>query len=171
MGISRAGSRLKPVEADMERVHEITAQLYEKGEWLGLAAELREQFGLRAKESLLSTEVRDDRLVVRGAKGGRPREIPIRNDSQQALLARIQDHLKREDKMSLVPADMSLKQGLKHQSNILYRLGATKGNRAHAHAARHEYAQQMAKEGQSKSAISQELGHGRQEVVSHYVPK
>lgn len=43
-------------------------------------------------------------------------------------------------------------------------------NKAHAHASRHEYAQQLVKLGANKSDVSQELGHGREEVVAHYVP-
>ena len=171
MEISRAGDRLKPVDADMDRIHNITELLYEKEEWLGLAAEMREQFGLRAKESLLSTEVSDGRLVVRGSKGGRPREIRIRSESQRELLGRIQDHIEREGKTSLIPSNMSLKQGLKCQSNAVHRLGGTKANNAHPHSARHAYAQDLQQQGSAPRDIAEELGHGRTEIVSHYVPK
>lgn len=171
LGISRAGERLRPIKANSELIIDITTQLYARAEWLGLAADLRTQFGLRAKESLLSHEIKNDHLVVRGSKGGRPREIAIRNNSQQEILERVHSHIKMEGKSSLIPAHMSLKQGLKYQSNALHRLGATTENRAHAHAARHEYAQQLSKSGANKKAIAQELGHGREEVVSHYIPK
>ncbi len=171
LGITRAGERLRPISADTKMLGDITELLYARAEWLGLAADMRRQFGLRAKESLLTHETRDGRLVVRGTKGGRPREIPLRNDSQRTLLERVQEHIKKEGKSSLVPSEMSLKQGLKFQSNVLFRLGATKENKAHAHSARHEYAQQLSRSGASKKVISEELGHGRAEVVSHYVPK
>lgn len=171
LGISRAGDRLKPVKADMDKIHDITTQLHDKAEWLGLAAEMREAFGLRVKESLLSTQVNDGMLIVRGSKGGRPREIPIRSDSQRELLDRVQKHLNRKDKMSLVPPGMSLKQGLKFQSNKLYRLGATKENRANPHASRHAYAQYLQQQGSASQDIAEELGHGRTEVVSHYINK
>lgn len=171
MGISRAGERLKPVNADMTTIHSITNMLYEHAEWLGLAAEMRAQFGLRAKESLLSYETVQGKLIVRGAKGGRPRSIEIRTQYQQDLIKRVHIHIKHEGKTSLIPINMTLKQALKHQSNTLHRLGATKNNNAHAHAVRHRYAQQLAKEGASKREISESLGHGREEVVSHYVPK
>lgn len=171
LGISRAGDRLKPVKADTDKLNDITAQLYEKAEWLGLAAEMRKEFGLRAKESLLSTEVADGKLVVRGSKGGRPRDIPIRNESQRELLDRIQDHLNREGKTSLVPSRLSLKQGLKSQSNTIHRLGGTKENNAHPHSSRHSYAQALHEQGSDPQDIAEELGHGRTEVVSHYIPK
>nr|WP_287411896.1 site-specific integrase [Pseudodesulfovibrio sp.] len=171
MGISRAGDRLKPVTANMNKIRDITALLYEKAKWLGLAAEMREQFGLRAKESLLSHEVKDGKLVIKGSKGGRPRQVPIRNEYQRKLVERVNSYIHRNRLNSLIPVELSLRQALKKQANTLNRIGATKENNAHAHAARHEYAQRLAKSGASKAEISQELGHGREEVVSHYVHK
>ncbi|MGE4421661.1 MAG: tyrosine-type recombinase/integrase [Pseudodesulfovibrio sp.] len=171
LGISRAGDRLKPVTADMEAIHNLTAQLFEKAEWLGLAAEMRIEFGLRAKESLLSVEVCEEGLIVRGSKGGRPRTIPIRKDAQRDLVKRVRSHIQREGKASLIPPDLTLKQALRKQANALHRIGATKKNRAHAHASRHEYAQRLAEAGTSRADISQALGHGREEVVSHYIKK
>jgi len=171
LGISRAGDRLKPVTADVNAIHDLTTQLYEKDEWLGLASEMRMLFGLRAKESLLSHEVNDGCLIVEGSKGGRPRQVPIRNEAQRELVERVYNYISQEGTSSLIPAKLSLKQALKKQTNTLHRIGATKANNSHAHAARHEYAQNMAKQGASRSDISQELGHGREEVVSHYVSK
>nr|WP_321513166.1 tyrosine-type recombinase/integrase [uncultured Pseudodesulfovibrio sp.] len=171
LGVSRAGDRIKPVTADMEEIRNITEQLYEKEEWLGLASKMRIEFGLRAKESLLSHEINNGALVVKGSKGGRPRKVPIRNEAQRELIKRVHTHIEREEKNTLVPTDLSLKQGLKKQANALHRIGATKENNAHAHAARHKYAQSLAELGTSRTDISEELGHGREEVVSHYIPK
>ena len=171
LGISRAGHRLKPVMADMEAIHNITEQLHKKEEWLGLASEMRTAFGLRAKESLLSHKVENGSLAVEGSKGGRPRQIPIRNDAQYDILNRVNAHLRREKKTSLIPTELTLEQGLKKQANLLNRIGATKENRTNAHAARHDYAQRLADNGTSRADISEELGHGREEVVSHYVPR
>lgn len=171
LGVSRAGERLKPVRADVDAISTITSLLYEKEEWLGLASEMRIEFGLRAKESVLSFEVIDNNLVVRGTKGGRPRQIPIRSASQRELIDKVNAHIQLEGKASLIPSELSLKQALRKQANALHRLGATKQNKAHAHASRHAYAQRLAASGESKSIISQELGHGREEVVSHYVAK
>ncbi len=169
LGISRAGERLKPVAADTAKIVEITQALHQKGEWLGLAAELRSQFGLRAKESLMSNEVREGCLVIRGAKGGRPRSIEIRTSEQAALVEQVQVHIQERGQTSLIPQGMSLKQGYKAQANALHRLGATKAVSAHAHASRHKYAQDRAAQGASKLDVSAELGHGREDVVSHYV--
>ncbi|WP_319582468.1 site-specific integrase [uncultured Pseudodesulfovibrio sp.] len=171
LGISRAGDRLKPVTADMEAIHNLTAQLFEKAEWLGLAAEMRIEFGLRAKESLLSVDVCEEGLIVRGSKGGRHRTIPIRNETQRELIERVNAHIQREGKRTLIPSELTLKQALKKQANTLHRFGATKENNAHAHASRHAYAQRLAESGSSRSNISEELGHGREEVVSHYLPR
>ncbi len=170
LGASRAGNRLKPVMANTTHIKDITEQLYQKAEWLGLAAEMRAEFGLRAQESLLSHEIENNRLVVKGAKGGRPRFIGITTSEQLSLIKRVKDHLGENNKSSLIPSELTLKQGLKKQSNTLHRLGATKRNRAHAHASRHNYAQQLSNHGVSRNDISQILGHGREEVVSHYLP-
>lgn len=171
LGISRAGCRLKPIQADMNKSHAITKRLHNKEEWLGLAAEMREQFGLRAKESILSHEVKDGELIVQGSKGGRPRTIRIRSQGQRDIIERVQSHIETNNKTSLIPSDLSLKQGLKKQANTLHRLGANKENAAHAHALRHHYAQQLTQEGVGKQKISEELGHSREEIVAHYVPK
>ena len=66
LNISRAGDRLKPVQTDKDAIKRTISQLYAKETWLGLAAEMRLEFGLRAKESLLSNEVKNGRLYVRG---------------------------------------------------------------------------------------------------------
>jgi site-specific recombinase XerD len=169
--ISRRGDRLKPVSANLLNISALTRQLHQEATWLGLASEMRSAFGLRAKESLLSHQVEDGALVVRGAKGGRPRSVPIRTQEQRDLLQKVHDYIQGQGQSSLIPSYMSLKQGLKYQTNAIYNLGGTKANGAHAHAQRHEYAQQLAAQGVSREQISAELGHGREEVVSHYVPR
>ncbi|GKT29461.1 hypothetical protein ADUPG1_001195, partial [Aduncisulcus paluster] len=90
--------------------------LYEEGRWLGLAHDMRENFGLRAKESLLSNEIKGNRLIVKGAKGGRPRSVEILTEKQWETID----------------------------------------------------GQQIVK-GLSRKDVAEELGHGREEVVSHYV--
>lgn len=72
LGISRSGDRLKPVDANSLQISALTDALHKEAQWLGLASEMRSCFGLRLKESLLSREVKDGCLVVRGAKGGGP---------------------------------------------------------------------------------------------------
>lgn len=170
LGISRAGERLKPVTPNHEQISEIKTALYEKAEWLGLAADMRDKFGLRAKESLLSHEVNiKGQLIVRGTKGGRPRALAIRTPEQKELVERIRQYIIDNRQKSLIPSEMSLKQGLKAQSNAVSRLGGTKANNAHPHATRHGYAQKRTNEGISREQVSEELGHGRPDVVSHYL--
>lgn len=169
LGISRRGDRLKPVITNVKHLRVITNALYARDEWLGLASEMREKFGLRVRESLLSHEIKENALVVKGAKGGRPRTVPIRTEDQRELLQRIQNYINLHDQRSLIPNRFDLKKGLKYQANALEVLGANKKNATHAHAARHYYAQQLAEMGLSKRQISEELGHGREEVVSHYI--
>lgn len=131
---------------------------------------MRIQFGLRAKESLLSNKIESDKLIVQGSKGGRPRSIKISTQDQIDLIKRVQDHISANSKTSLIPVNLNLRQGLKMQSNVLHRIGGTKANDAHAHAARHRYAQNLAKQGATKETISENLGHSREEIVAHYVP-
>jgi integrase len=150
-------------------LEEITNRLYTRAKWLGLASELRLTFGLRAKESLLSHEIRDGCLIINGTKGGRPRNVPIETDFQRSLVSRVQDYIRQKNQSSLIPNGKTLKQAMKAQSNALQRVGAKKENATHAHAMRHRFAQEMARSGASKSEISETLGHGREEIVAHYV--
>lgn len=164
--------RLKPVLPNRERIEQITRELADRATWQGYAHELMRGFGLREKEALLScgTLERDGklRLVIRGTKGGRPRDIEIRTCEQLDLVVRVQRYIDDAAKKSLIPTDMSLKQAVKRMSNDLYRLGATKNNAAHGHAARHAYAQTRLEEGTSWREVAEELGHGREFVVRHY---
>lgn len=88
-GISRAGTRCNPIQTNSERLPEIRAAITTRAEagdrvalMMRAADALRQEFGLRAKESLLSSKVieRDGvrYMSVEGAKGGRPREREVR---------------------------------------------------------------------------------------------
>lgn|GEM_PF-3892114 len=85
-------------------------------------------------------------------------------------IARVQGHLRSTGGSSLIPRDLSKKQGIRHQKDALYRLGATKNNGTNAHILRHGYAQDRAAGGLGRDQIAKELGHGREQVVSHYLP-
>lgn len=170
MGISRAGERLKPVYVDAEKMQEITKSLYKEGRWLGLASEMRQAFGLRSKESLLSNEISDQgELIVKGAKGGRPRTVPILTEQQRQVVVKVRQYIVEKGLKSLIPPELSLKKGLKAQANALAKVGASKENQTNAHAQRHAYAQKRIEDGVSRKGVSEELGHGREDVVSHYV--
>jgi len=176
-GITRAGTRLNPITADTAKITEIREQLAQKSEWLGLAAELREKFGLRARESLMWSGNVVSRLdgtqaiqLTRqdGTKGGRVREVPITTDQQRELVDRVRGYMQNNDGQ-LYPKGMTSKQAYNHQRDQLHRIGATREAASHAHAARHQYAQDRAAAGVDRREIAEELGHGREDVVSHYV--
>lgn len=166
--------RYKPIDPDLAKIEKIRKALYERETWLGLAHDMRAAFGLRAKESLLSVEtVTIDgvpHLIVKGAKGGRPRKIPIITEQQKETIARVHQFLKENpDWISLVPPYMTLKDAWHHQKNILYALGATKQNHANAHALRHKFAATMLQSGILKpEELTEVLGHGRIAVLRHY---
>jgi len=178
-GISRAGERLNPITANAEKISELREQLYQKGEWLGLAHDLRQEFGLRAAESIQwsgtiithpdgSQALHLDRKD--GPKGGRVRDIPIRTDAQKQLVARVQSYIKNNGQRSLMPANLTRAQAYNTQKNTLHSLGATRATAANAHALRHAYAQDRAQV-TDRQTVAEELGHGRSDVVSHYVSK
>ncbi len=172
LGFSRKDERYCPVDANLTALQEVRSKLYALNEWQGLAHDMRMHFGLRAKESLLSTEMIIENeqlyLVVKGAKGGRPRAVPVLSPEQKETLARVHDFLFRSGLKSLVPANLNLKQGYDKQRNDLHRLGATKVLRAHAHALRHHYIQMKKAQGVDDMDLVKEVGHGRVEVLEHY---
>ena len=58
---------------------------------VAMALRLEAAFGLRREEAIKFTPARDDRgacIRLKGSttKGGRPRDVPVRNDAQRALL-------------------------------------------------------------------------------------
>ena len=179
LGFSRAGDRLNPIQADVTRLGEIRGELYQRGEWLGLAAEMREQFGLRNRESIMWSGNVVTRLdgtqaiqLTRqdGTKGGRVREVPIRTEAQRELVDRVRGYM-QGNRGQLYPTSMTSKQAYNYQRDVLHRLGATKTAAANAHAARHAYAQERISQGADRQQVAEELGHGREDVVSHYVSR
>jgi integrase len=156
-----------------------------------MSLRLQEAFGLRREESLKlqpSWADRGDTLVLKASwtKGGRAREIPIRNEPQRALL--------NEAKVlagsgSLIPADRS----------YVDQLNRFKAQTAFAgidrvHGLRHAYAQaryaeltgwkapalggptskqltaqQKAVDQKARLTISAELGHGREQITAVYL--
>jgi len=129
LGFSGAGSRYKPQIANMSGQDTVKAELYARDRYLGLAHEMRNAFGLRAKESLLSvkTSVRSEHtfLLVRGAKSGRNREVEVRTAYQRKIIGKVREHLKETGGKSLVPPDKTLKQAYDRQRNALTLVGAS----------------------------------------------
>lgn len=176
-GIDR--DRKQPIQQNVEQVasvRNIIYQLANAGDRVAMMAsaaiDMRDAFGLRAKESLMSSRVEGGRLVVEGAKGGRPRSLEIRTPAQHAAVAKLEATAAALNSGTgrIIPPDMNLKQAYGAQRDLLHRLGATKANRSNPHSARHEYAQNRLAEGASKTQVAEELGHGREEVLGYYVP-
>ncbi len=118
-------------------------------------------------------------------KGGREREVPIRNEQQRAVL----DEVKQlAGNGSLIPADKSYKDQLQR-----FKAQCQAAGIYHVHGHRHKYAQDRYREltgwlcpaqggpkskqltlelkgldRQARLIISAELGHGRRNVVSIY---
>ena len=155
-----------------------------------MSLQLQAAFGLRREESLKIQPAwadRGDTLVMKDSwtKGGRAREIPIRNAEQRQVL----DEAKRvAGRGSLIPADRSYVQQLRRFEYQCDRAGI---HRVHGH--RHQYAQERYREltgwsapaaggprsreltreqkivdREARLTISRELGHEREQVTGIY---
>ena len=106
LGFTRADERYQPIQANADALEEVRRFLYARSEWQGLAHDLRMHFGLRAKESLLSVDALECDgtvyLEVRGAKGGRPRRVPVQNSAQAETLGRIRQFVQEKSQKSLI---------------------------------------------------------------------
>jgi integrase len=142
---------------------------------------------------------RDKIDVINGTKGGRDREVPITNDRQQELLNRVKEYVDSQRQECLMPQGMTFKKWEDSVRNEQAQQGMTKDGVGTPHGLRHAYAQQRYEELTGWKApatqtrderrlfrasmrpndkivevdirrrISAELGHGRVDVVSHYV--
>ena len=162
-----------------------------KDEHVVMALRLEADFGLRREEAIKFTRSRDDRgdrIRLKGSttKGGRPREIPVRNESQRRLL----DEARRlAGGGALIPPDRNYRQQLKVYENRTRAAGLYR-----MHGLRHHYAQTRYEEitgwkapaaggprqrsltgarrridGEARRTIARELGHDRPSVVSVYI--
>ena len=169
-------------EADLERVRDPHVRM---------SLELQQAFGLRREEAIKfrpSYADRGDRLVLKDTwtKGGKAREIPVRNATQREVVARAH---RLAGKGSLIPRDRNYRQQLRVYERHTANAGLSK-----LHGLRHAYAQQRYEEltgwkspaagGPSGSALSAtersldrqarlvvslELGHERLAVVKIYL--
>jgi len=168
--------------ADLERVRDPHVRM---------SLELQQVFGLRREEAIKfrpSYADRGDRLVLKDTwtKGGKAREIPMRNAAQREVVARAH---RLAGKGSLIPRDRNYREQLRVYERHTANAGLSK-----LHGLRHAYAQQRYEEltgwkspaagGPSGSAlsatersldrqarlvVSQELGHERLAVVKVYL--
>jgi len=182
-GIAR-GSRQKPVIANQSKVDEIRQTLVERanaGDRVAMmchaAAELREAFGLRAQESLLSSKLVDTpkgvALHIEGAKGGRPRDLHISNEAQLRavqIVAQVSQAL-GSGTARIIPPEMDLKKAYNAQRTLWRELGGTKNTAAQMHVSRHTTAQTMNAQGYARGEIMEWLGHGQDRSPFCYIPK
>ena len=158
---------------------------------VAMALRLEAAFGLRREEAIKFRPARDDRggrIRLKGSttKGGRPREVPVRNEAQRALL----DEARRlTGGGGLIPPDRSYRQQLKVYEDQTRAAGLYR-----MHGLRHAYAQRRYEEitgwkapaaggprqrsltgarrridGEARRTIAKELGHGRASVCSVYL--
>jgi hypothetical protein len=156
-----------------------------------LSLKLQAAFGLRRAESIKIQPQwadRGERLVLKASwcKGGRPREIEIRNSLQREVL----EEAKRfAGKGSLIPKEMSYVKQLQR-----FRAQCARAGIHHVHGHRHHYAQeryreltgracpaqggptskeltqdQKAVDREARLVISAELGHEREQVTAIYL--
>ena len=158
-----------------------------------MSLQLQAAFGLRRGESIkIRPEWADrgDTLVLKDTwtKGGRAREIPIRNEEQRRVLDEAKHFAGRG---SLIPADKSYVEQLRR---FEYQCAQAGIHRVHGH--RHQYAQTRYREltgwtapaaggprfkeltpaqktidHEARLTISRELGHDRAVIVGVYVGK
>jgi site-specific recombinase XerD len=156
-----------------------------------MSLELQQAFGLRREEAIKfrpSYADRGDRLVLKDTwtKGGKAREIPVRNTAQRAVLDRAH---RLAGKGSLIPRDRNYRQQLRVYERHTANAGLSK-----LHGLRHAYAQDRYEEltgwkspaaggpsdsalsatersldRQARLAISKELGHEREAVTAVYL--
>ena len=155
-----------------------------------MSLQLQAAFGLRRGESIkIRPEWADrrDKLVLKDTwtKGGRAREIPIRNEEQRRILDEAKHFAGRG---SLIPADQRYVEQLRRFEYQCARAGT---HRVHGH--RHQYAQtryreitgwaapaaggprskelnvaQKAIDHEARLTISRELGHEREQILAIY---
>lgn len=175
----------KAREIDSEKLSQINDK------YVKLSLKMQREFGLRREEAIKfkpSYAVQGDKLQLKSSwtKGGRPREIPIRTASQQALIAEVKAFAGRG---ALIPANRNYI----NQVNV-YKAETQKVGMDFNHGLRHSYAQsryleitgwkcpvegglsrsEMTKEQretdkEARLTISSELGHVREQITNSYL--
>ena len=161
--------------------------------YVRMSLELQREFGLRREESIKVQPLvadRGNRLVLKSSwtKGGRPREIPIRTEAQRAVLERAKVLAADTPMGSLIPTAQ-----YKDQVRRYERQTAAAGLHK-LHGLRHAYAQdryfeltgrlapaapggnqrqlrrdERPLDREARAIISEELGHGREQITAVYL--
>ena len=162
-----------------------------KDERIRASVELQRAFGLRREECLKfqpSYAIRPDKIVLKASwtKGGKEREVPIRNQFQRDILDRVSQ---LAGGGSMIPSDYKYKEWLHRYNGQVATAGLSK-----LHGLRHQYAQdryheitgrhcparggltskklspeQKGKDQEARLIISKELGHEREAITAIYL--
>lgn len=161
---------------------------------VAIALEVMCAFGLRRKEALMFQPHLSDHgiliKIIRGAKTGKKRAVPIITDYQKDVLVRTRLMIKPGE--SLADPNKSLKQNLRRFDYIMLKVGITKKvSGVTAHGLRFEFGQvgylnltgaevpvkansklvDKAIDKQARLEIAEELGHSRVEITNTYFGK
>lgn len=170
---------------------EVIQRVSAKDQLVGLQLEFQKEFGLRVKESILLKPALADKstflAVNLGTKGGRDRTVPIVTDSQRELLNRAKSLVGNR---SLGDPTKNLQQLQNRYYKVVREAGITRDNGITSHGLRHQYAsdryQTIAGEASpvrggslsktdreadcmARLSLSEELGHSREDVTTHYL--
>ena len=162
-----------------------------KDEHVRMSLELQRAFGLRREEAMKfqpSYADKGDHIQLKASwtKGGKPRTIPIRTESQRDVLDRARS---LDGFGSMIPPQRSYVQQLR-----IYEGNTTRAGLSSLHGLRHAYAQERYEEltgwecpatggpdrkslslkqreldREARLTISQELGHEREQVAAAYL--
>lgn len=175
----------KACELDAEKLNSIGDS------YVKLSLKLQEAFGLRREESIKFIGTWADRgnhIVLKASwcKGGRKRDIPIRNELQRSVLDEVKAFTKGK---SLIPANLSYVQQKNRYEDHTAKAGLCK-----MHGLRHAFAQlryleltglhapaaggktskqltveEKALDKEARLIISAELGHEREQITAAYL--
>jgi site-specific recombinase XerC len=178
---------------NVSKARDLDRELLEKisDPHLKISLELQKAFGLRREEAIkFSPDYADRNTFIRlkstWCKGGRAREIPIRTDEQRDVLRRAR---LVAGKGSLIPSHLMYVQQMRLYERETQKVGLSK-----LHGLRHRYAQERyleltgkhapacggpirsalseeerANDTVARYAISQELGHEREQITAVYL--
>ena len=161
--------------------------------YVRMSLELQRELGLRREEAIkieVAWADRGTRLVLRASwtKGGRPREIPIRTESQREVLDRARALAATTPRGSLIPnatykdqvrryerqtvaAGLHRMHGLRHAyaQNRYFELTGRLAPAAPGGKPRQLRRDERPLDREARDIISEELGHGREQITALYL--